>query len=143
MNENNDKITAMPSLTVTSFEQLQAYARGQVVSLPPFAEGQPFVARLQRPSMLALAKSGKIPNALLTSANSLFEGGIQGALTMLDEEALKSIFDVIDVICEASFIEPTYQQIKDSGLELTDEQMMFIFSYSQNGVRQLDSFRQQ
>mgnify|MGYP003291494415 CR=1 FL=1 len=31
--------------------------------------------------------------------------------------------------------------LKEAGIELTDEQMMFIFGYSQNGVRQLESFR--
>ena len=63
-------------LKVTSIEELIKYSKeGEIVELPPFSEGKPFVARLQRPSMMELAKSGKIPNKLLTSASKLFVNG--------------------------------------------------------------------
>lgn len=131
------------NLQITSIEQLRSYKSGQVVELPAFGDGQPFVARLKRPSMMALAKSGQIPNELLNSANSLFEKGPQGVLKVgeFDDDTMKKLFDIIDVICQASFVEPTYQQIKEAGLELTDDQYMFIFNYTQNGVHALDSFR--
>lgn len=128
---------------VTSIEELRAYAQGAVVKLPSFGEGQPFYARLRRPALLGLVKQGKIPNQLLSSASTLFEGGVQSALNKMDDNAMENIFEVMDAICEASFLEPTYQQLKDNGIVLTDEQMMFVFAYSQNGVRQLDSFRQE
>ena len=131
------------NLQITSVEQLKNYKTGQVVELPPFGDGQPFIARLKRPSMLSLAKSGKIPNSLLSSANSLFEKGPQGLMQSgrMDEETMSKMFDIIDVICEASFAEPTYNEIKESGIELTDDQYMFVFNYTQNGVQALDSFR--
>lgn len=134
----------MENLKITSIDDLKKYSTGQIVELPPFAEGQPFVAKLTRPSMLNLVKSGKIPNKLLDSANSLFEGGAASALkskTAIDEDTMTNLFDVIDVICEASFVQPTYKELKDNGIVLTDEQMLFIFGYSQNGVKQLESFR--
>ena len=59
---------------VTSLADLQVYAQGQVVELPGFFSEEPFVVRLRRPSLLALTKSGKIPNALLSAANELFTG---------------------------------------------------------------------
>lgn len=127
-------------LSVTSLRELETYKDGKIIELPPFAEGQPFVAKIKRPSMLALVKEGKIPNSLLTSANSIFQNGV-GSYDAEDKEALKELFDVIDIICEASLVEPTLQEIKDIGLSLTDEQMMFLFSYTQNGVKALDSFR--
>lgn len=127
-------------LNVTSLRELETYKDGKIIELPPFAEGQPFVAKIKRPSMLALVKEGKIPNSLLTSANSIFQNGI-GSYDAEDKEALKELFDVIDIICEASLVEPTLQELKDIGLPLTDEQMMFLFSYTQNGVKALDSFR--
>lgn len=133
----------MSELKITSFEELKNYAAGEVVELPPFAEGRPFVARIARPSMMALVKNGKIPNSLLKSANELFSSGITGAFDEENDAALSQMFDLMDVICEASFVEPTYQQIKDSGVTLTDEQLMFVFNYSQAGVRALESFREQ
>jgi hypothetical protein len=135
MGENND-------LKITSFEELKLASQGDIVELPPFSQGHKFVARLKRPSMFLLAKNGKIPNSLLVQSNSLFENGVANSFNSLDEDMLKKCFDIFDVICEASFIEPTYQQIKESGVELTDEQYMFVFSYAQNGVRQLESFRE-
>lgn len=123
---------------VTSLKTLQEYAKGKLVELPPFAEGQPFFARLRRPSMLVLAKTGKIPNSLLTTANKLF---METGINEKDEKFMPEMFDVFDTILEASFVEPTYQQIKEAGIELTDDQRMFVFSYTQQGVKALDRFR--
>ena len=127
-------------LKVTSISELTQYGKGALVELPPFSEGQPFVARLRRPSMMVLAKSGKIPNALLSTANSLF---LQGGVDSHNDSAMKEVLEVVDVLCEAAFVEPTYAQIRDSGVELTDEQYMFIFNYTQTGVKALQSFRGQ
>lgn len=127
------------TLKITSLTELQSYKDGKIVELPPFAEGQPFIARLTRPSMLMMVKEGRIPNTLLTSANELFQNGVD--YDTEDKGALSELFDVIDLICEASLLEPSLQDIKDAGLSLTDEQMLFLFSYAQQGVKALDSFR--
>lgn len=128
-------------LSVTNLADLEAYAGGSIVELPPFSINQPFVARLKRPSMLALVKSGKIPNELMQRAQDLFEGGGGKAFAGKDGVPMNEIFRILEVMCEATFVEPTYQQIKDAGLELTDDQLMFIFNYSQQGVKALESFR--
>lgn len=130
----------MKNISVTSVADLEKYAAGQVVELPEFAEGQPFVVRLRRPSMLSLVKNGKIPNTLLSSANSLFSTGSQ-SFDAEDPDAMKEMMGILDIVCEASLVEPTYEQIKSAGIELTDEQLMAIFSYSQQGVKALESFR--
>lgn len=131
----------MSEQKITSLSELKSYAKGQVVELPPFAEGMPFVARIRRPSMLALVKSKRIPNELLKSANELFLGKSKSNNAEPDEDAMARMMEIFDVICEASFVEPTYQQIKDSGITLTDDQYTFIFNYSQQGVKALKSFR--
>lgn len=130
----------MSKLEITSLTSLEQYAQGQVVELPPFAEGQPFVARLRRPSMMMLCKSGKIPNSLLATANSLFVGG---KIKTEDPTALSGVFGVMDIICESSFMEPSWAQLQEIGIELTDEQYMAVFNYSQQGIKALESFRQQ
>ena len=124
---------------VTSLEQLKQYANGNIVRLPDFAEGQPFVARLKRPSILGMAKQGKIPNSLLVKTNELFVQS--GSLDTEENSMMQEIYDVIDLIANETFVEPTYDEIKSTGIELTDEQMMFIFNYSQQGVKALESFR--
>ena len=124
---------------VTSLEQLKQYANGSIVRLPDFAEGQPFVAKLKRPSILGMAKQGKIPNSLLVKTNELFVQS--GSLDTEENSMMQEIYDVIDLIASETFVEPTYDEIKSTGIELTDEQMMFIFNYSQQGVKALESFR--
>ena len=124
---------------VTSLEQLKQYANGNIVRLPDFAEGQPFYAKLKRPSILGMAKQGKIPNSLLVKTNELFVQS--GSLDTEENSMMQEIYDVIDLIASETFVEPTYEEIKSTGIQLTDEQMMFIFNYSQQGVKALESFR--
>lgn len=132
----------MSENTVTSISMLQEYARGQLVELPPFAEGQEFFAMLKRPSLMALSKTGRIPNELLSSAMGLFTASNKSSTKEKDAtEVLNDMNDMLEVICEASFVSPTYSEIKNAGIELTDEQKTFVFQYAQEGVRALNSFR--
>lgn len=125
---------------ITSLTSLEQYAQGQIVQLPDFAENQPFIVRLRRPSLMVLIKSGKIPNALLATANSLFTGD---GKAVKDPSAFSEVVGVLDVICEASFLEPSWEELKQVGIELTDQQYMAVFNYSQQGIKALDSFRKQ
>lgn len=130
------------SLVPTSLDQIASYKSGNVVELPTFGDGQPFVARLTRPSMQSLIRSGKIPNSLLNQATSLFANGA-GALNASGKNStnMNEMFEVIDAIVEAALLEPTIKDIRSVGMELTDEQLMAIFSYTQRGVKALEQFR--
>ena len=127
------------SSDITSIAQLSEYAKGQVIRLPGFAPDQPFVARLKRPSMLVLAKSGKIPNSLLETASSLFDG--KSNVANNSNNTMGDMYRVLEIIAEASLVSPTMAEIKSAGIELTDEQLIAIFNYSQQGVEGLKSFR--
>lgn len=131
------------TLKITSIEDLLTVANGEIVELPPFDNEHPFVARMKRPSLLAMAKTGKIPNSLLKQANELFTNGAGGALrnSQGNEMAMSEVFEIMDVICEEAFVEPKYQDIKDAGIELTDEQILFVFTYTQRGLDALEPFR--
>lgn len=124
-------------LEITSISDLQKYSGGSVVKLPSFGVGQEFVAKLRRPSMLMLMKNGKIPNTLLSKATQLFENSEQ---LFSNESSMQEVYDIMEIMCEATFVEPSYKQIKDAGIELTDEQLMFVFNYSQQGVNAIAPF---
>ena len=128
------------TMTITSLSDLHSYSNGTIVRFPDFAEGQPFVARVKRPSMLMLAKMGKIPNALLNSATQLFTKGGSGMDTK-NGKTLSDIYDICEVIAKASLVQPTYDEIIDSGMTLSDDQVMAIFNYTQSGVKALENFR--
>lgn len=124
---------------ITSVADITRYAEGRVCELPGFAPDQPFVARLRRPSLLALVKNGKIPNPLLKSVTALFESGKKEFAQ--DEKSLSDIYDLCDIFAQAALIEPTYDEIKAAGLQLTDDQLMYIFKFSQAGNIEADNFR--
>ncbi len=128
-------------LKVTSINELRDI--GEIVQLPSFDESHPFVAKLRRPSLMAMAQHGKIPNSLLTSANKLFTKGPAGTANaeIADENMMKEMFQVINLLCEAAFVEPTYKELVENGIELTDDQYLFVFDYSQRGVKALEKFR--
>lgn len=127
-------------LSVTPIDDLVKASQGALIELPPFIDGEPFIAKLKRPSMLELVRSGKIPNSLISTANDLFS---KGGFNTEDEDALKNLFCVLDTICEACFVEPTYAELKEAGVTLTDDQLMFVFNYTQRGVAALGNFRSQ
>lgn len=123
----------------TTIEEIKKYTEGRLVRLPDFSDGQPFQAKLKRPSMLALVKEGKIPNTLLMTANKLFAGRLD--IAEEGSDTLDQVFRVLDVMCEAAMVEPSYKEIKEAGITLTDEQYMAIFNYTQEGVKALEPFR--
>lgn len=125
---------------VTNIIDLKRYAAGQIVELPPFADGMPFVAQLRRPSMLFLAKTGQIPNTLLSKAGQLFNGG-GAALDVDDTNMLSEVYDISMVVVNAALVSPTLDEIHEAGLELADDQIMAIFNYTQGGIKALESFR--
>lgn len=133
--ENEEKV-----LKITPLSQLMSYKNGQVVELPPFGEGQPFVARLRRPSLMGLVKTGRIPNSLMKQATSLFAKGNQ-SLNGMNANTLTDMLDIMDIIIDEAMIEPKYSELKENGINLSDDQIMSIFSYTQQGVDYLKQFR--
>lgn len=129
----------LDNTSITSLDDLIAVSKGVLIELPPFVEGMPFIAKLKRPSLLALIRAGKIPNTLLNAANSLFVNGIDTK----SDSALKDFFEILDVICDSCFVQPSYSELKEAGVTLTDEQLMFVFNYTQKGVAALHKFRSQ
>lgn len=123
-------------MNVTSIEQLKNIAKGQVVEILGWGE-EPFICRLKRPSLLGLVASGKVPNPLLNAAYILFNGPQTGK----DVISLNEKHELLTIIAKESLVEPTYDQLQEIGLELTDTQLTQIWNYSQVGVNALVSFR--
>lgn len=121
---------------ITSIEKLKELSKGQEVELVGW-DNEPFVCILKRPSLLGLVEAGEIPNPLLNAAYILFNG----AKTPKDIINLKEQKELLTIIAKASLVDPTYQDLKDIGLELTDMQLLEIYRFSQLGISSLISFR--
>lgn len=124
---------------VTSIEEILAYKDGVIIELPGFVPDKPFFARVKRPSLMALASSGKIPNSLMSQATDIFAKGAN-AMVGTNSTVIKDVYDVVKIVCSAALVEPSMQQLNDNGIELTDEQLMAIFSYTQEGIKALERF---
>lgn len=131
----------MNEMKITSFADLQRYALGEIVELPAFGEGMPFVARLKRPSLADMVIDGRFPNALLSSATGLFSGSTAKA-DEVSGDKVSSFYSVLVEVAKAALVEPTYDEILKANMSLSQEQLMALWEYTQNGVKKLDNFRQ-
>lgn len=128
-------------LEVTSIKDLKKIAEGEVVELPGFS-GTPFVARLRQASLVKLVSGGKIPNKLLGIATALFNSDTDRLNKELQKkEGIEGLHEIMSAMADACLIEPSMQDIKEAGLELSDIQLSAIFNYSQRGLDGLEMFR--
>lgn len=139
---HNTPVNNTPANTdkkVTLIEEILAYKDGVIIELPGFVPDKPFFARVKRPSLMALASSGKIPNSLMSQATDIFAKGAN-AMVGTNSTVIKDVYDVVKIVCSAALVEPSMQQLNENGIELTDEQLMAIFSYTQEGIKALERF---
>ena len=141
-------------MKITSLEELEKIDICDEIELPPFKEGgEPFCVKAKKPNMMQLITTGKIPNSLLSIAMDLFNGktGELASKSTKNDKALKEMMSMMNVLAEVCLVEPSVKDIenvnkkrKENNLEplvLTEEQLLCILTYSQNGVKALESFR--
>lgn len=119
---------------VTSMEELKKN-NTEIIEILPFTGDKPVYVRVKRLSILGLCQSGAIPNQLLGVARKLFYSD------EIEKIDIKEYGEILDIICENTLVEPSLNQLKEAGIELTDMQRLQFFSYSQQGVEGLKSFR--
>ena len=115
---------------------LDSIKTSQVVTLPGWC-GDTVEFELKRPSILALAASGAIANPLMKTARKLFYSGVSPDGGDLAEEGR-----VLLEVAKAALVKPSFDELEAAGIELTDEQLIAIFQFTQLGAKALDRFRQ-
>ena len=130
-------------MEITSLETLKQMKKTEIIELPAFDNGIPFVVEVKKPNLMNLIAGGKIPNPLLSSAMTLFSSGVAGAANeaMKDAKMLKDLAGLMEVLAEHTLVTPSYQDLKDNDIELTEDQFVDIMNYMQGGVKALTSFR--
>lgn len=108
----------------------------QTVTLPGWC-GEVWECELKRPSLMAMAACGLIPNPLMKTARKIFYSGISPADGNLEEEG-----EILLTIAKRAMVSPAYDELEAHGIELTDEQLIAIFQFTQMGAKALDRFRQ-
>ena len=82
----------------------------ETVLLPGWC-GEAWKCELRRPSVLALAATGAIPNPLMKTARKLFYNGISPDNGDLAEEGR-----VLLEIAKAAMVRPAYDELEDAGI---------------------------
>ena len=114
---------------------VESIKTSQIVRIPGWCEDT-WECELKRPSLLALAAKGAIANPLMKTARKLFYSGISPDAGNLEEEGR-----VLLEIAKAALVRPSYDELEQSGIELTDEQLVAIFQFTQLGAKALAGFR--
>lgn len=123
----------MSELKVISAREFRKKAT-RIIEIDGFEPGEKIVVRIKPASLLNLLMCGKLPNNLLGTVNDLFEQTNKGKSMELfeqDENKIKDIMEIIDLVCEQSLVEPTFEEIKDV---ITDTQKMQIMAEAQGNV---------
>ena len=119
-----------------SGEKLSELAQGTEIELPGFAAEETISVRLRRPSLMLLAAEGKIPNTLLASVEDLFEKGDKNTVSF------KERAEIFRIVATASLVSPSWEELQNAGVNLTDLQLLYIYNFSQTGVDTLRRFRE-
>jgi hypothetical protein len=106
----------MEELKITKAEDIM----GEIVELPLFPNGKPFVARLKTPSILTLCATGQIPNELLQEATDIYEG------KDMQEGHIEQYGKVLNAVAKAVLVEPVFDEVKDY---LSSVQLIAIYNY--------------
>jgi len=123
---------------VLNIEQLREMAV-KTIEIPDFDNKGTIKVKVQKPRLLTMASQGKIPNHLLSIANTmLFGKRTQSKDKKSEKEYLSNTAQMIELYCRACMVRPTYDEFKDI---MTDAQMNTVFNWAIGMVGQLDSFR--
>jgi hypothetical protein len=115
------------------------WRKGELVQLP---SGK--VAMLRSVSLATLVKANNVPNPLLQIASAkIFGTQIQ---LKMDEETVKSALQLIDLICQAAFLEPKIvddpkEENEISLMDVSDEDKEFAYEWAVSAQKPLESFR--
>lgn len=130
----------MSNLQITNLKDLKDL--NPIIELGHFDNGVPFVARVKKPNLLALVAHGKIPNPLMEAAMGLFNGNEKDMDRLTkDPKSLANLYGLMEVLAKECLIEPSFEDLQEAGIELSQEQLLSVVMYAQGGITALENFR--
>ena len=124
------------TLKAITIEELKK-VKTQIIQISDFSGEGTFNVEVRRPSLLTLATSGNIPNELIGDVNDLFFGKKEEK----DIEMVK-LKEIYDGIVKATLVSPTFEELKENDIQLTEVQVGELYKYVVGGVKELKYFRE-
>lgn len=109
----------------------------QDIILPGWDKGELFECRAKRPTLYNMASLGMIPNPLLKPIQTLFSGVRKDIDEVPVADQAKSLIQM----AKYALVEPTYDELTEAGLTLTDEQLLTLYAFAIGGAAALEPFR--
>ncbi|MEG2623330.1 MAG: hypothetical protein RSC06_10560 [Clostridia bacterium] len=108
----------------------------QEIELPGWDE-QPFNVLAKRPTLYNMAATGFIPNPLLDTVRTMFFATAKEIDVLPADKQAKALIQM----AKYALVRPTYDEIADAGLTLTDAQLLTLYAFATGGAAVLDAFR--
>lgn len=122
---------------ITPLETMQAMTQPEEIALSGWKRGQEITVMVQKPNFYALLAKGSIPNPLIPEMDKLFVRRDRKGYAEPDAK----FAETLETIAELTLVEPSYQQLIDAGVELTDDQLTELSIYATSGAEALATFR--
>lgn len=134
----------MPTKTKTIIPTREYFEGNQykIVTTPGFAPGEVLQFKIKNTSLVTLVRSGRLPNNLMKSAVSLFEGKQTQDVSLngVSSKELQDLMKIIEAFCKDVMVEPTYDEV---GEFLTDDMLFAIFNRTTSEAVGLEDFREE
>lgn len=122
---------------ITPLEAMQAAIQPEEIALSGWRRGQEITVRVRKPNFYALLAKGSIPNPLIPEMDKLFVRRDRKGYAEPDAKFAETLV----AIAELTLVEPSYQELTDAGVELTDDQLTELSIYATSGAEALATFR--
>jgi hypothetical protein len=130
---------------MTTIDEIKAKGGAGIdVELPGFRAGETVTFTLRRPSIMDMAAQGKLPNTLLATAARLFKDGTGAIIDKLkadDGSDFRETSEVFRAVAKAALVAPTFDELEEAGIPLSDVQLIYIYNYVIDGEDRLRTFR--
>lgn len=126
-------------MAVTPFETILASAplQPEEIQISGWKPGEEITVLVKKPNFYALLAKNAIPNPLIPAADRLFKGNKKDYTEPTPEFAR-----ALEFIAKECLAEPSYEQLTEAGVVLTDDQLAELCMYATDGAERLRSFRE-
>lgn len=123
---------------IQDIEALRAKYGVREYPLPGWEPGEDFIAKLRRPSLTDMtAVAGYVPNPLMGVIADMFMPTAKKVSKIPQDQQAKAL----QAMAKFALVEPTYDQLTEAGISLTDQQYNAIYTFTLGGATALARFR--
>lgn len=121
-------------MAITSMDAILRQAAPEEVTLSGWAADE-VTFLLRRPSLVAMASGGHVPNPLIPVVEKLLMGQPDAQADSGDSAR------ALLAVARAAMVQPTLMELEEAGVALTDAQVMEIYAYALGGPLAVATFR--